>query len=92
MILQRRFIMQTVQIQINDDLYEHLSAHNIDIQAKIKDYLLALVGTNNYPSISTEEAKKRVSDAIDRYESGSGQHVSLDSNYAKELSTFIERL
>ena len=84
--------MQTVQIQINDDLYEHLSAHNIDIQAKIKDYLLALVGTNNYLSISTEEAKKRVSDAIDRYESGSGQHVSLDSNYAKELSTFIERL
>ena len=84
--------MRTVQIQINDDLYEHLSAHNIDIQAKIKDYLLALVGGKNYSSISTEEAKKRVSDAIDRYESGSGQHVSLDSNYAKELSTFIERL
>ena len=78
--------------QTNDHLYEHLSAHNIDIQAKIKDYLSALVGGKNYSSISTEEAKKRVSDAIDRYEKGNSQYVSLDNNYTKELSNFIERL
>ncbi len=84
--------MQTVQIQINDDVYEHLSSKNIDIQAKIKEYLLALVNSDGYPSISTEEAKKRVSDAIDRYESGNGHYTSLDSNYEKDLSSFIERL
>ena len=84
--------MRTVQIQINDDLYERLSAHNVDIQAKIKDYLLALVNGNNYPSLSTEEAKKRISAAIDRYEKGNGQYASLDDNYTKELSSFIERL
>ena len=84
--------MQTVQIQINDDLYEHLSARNIDIQAKIKEYLLALVNGNSYPSISAEEAKKRVSEAINRYESGSNQYTVLDNDYAKNMSTFIERL
>jgi len=84
--------LQTVQIQINDDLYENLSSHNIDIQAKIKEYLLALVNGNTYPSISTEEAKKRVSEAMGRYEDGHGQYRSLDSEYEKELSTFIERL
>jgi len=84
--------MQTVQIQINDDLYQNLSSHNIDIQAKIKEYLLALVNGANYPSISTEEAKKSVSDAIGRYENGNGHYSSLDSNYEKDLSSFIEKL
>ena len=84
--------MQTVQIQINDDVYEHLSSRNIDIQAKIKEYLLALVDGNDYCSISTEAARKRVSEAVDRYENGDGHYSSLDSNYAKGLSNFIENL
>lgn len=84
--------MHTVQIQINDDVYEHLSSKNIDIQAKIKEYLLALVNSDGYPSISTEVAKKRVSEAVDRYENGNGRYSSLDSDYAKDLSNFIERL
>lgn len=84
--------MQTVQVQINDDLYEHLSSHNIDIQAKIKEYLLALVNGDNYPTISMQEAKKRVSGAINRYESGNAQYTVLDNDYAKNMSTFIERL
>ena len=84
--------MQTVQVQINDDLYKNLSSHNIDIQAKIKEYLFALVNDNSYPSISTEEAKKRVSEAINRYESGNVQYTVLDNDYPKNMSTFIERL
>lgn len=84
--------MHTVQIQLNDDLYEHLSSANIDIQAKIKEYLLGLVNYSSYPAISTEEAKIRVSEAINRYESSSGSYTPFDENYTKEMNEYIGKL
>lgn len=84
--------MHTVQIQLNDDLYEHLSSGNIDIQTKVKEYLLGLVKHTSYPTISTEEAKTRVSEAVNRYESGSGSYTPFDENYTKEMNEYIGKL
>jgi len=84
--------MRTVQIQLNDDLYEYLSSSNIDIQSKVKDYLSSLVGTRDYPTISTKEAKKRVFEAVNRYKNGTVTYSIFDDNYKKEMNQYIERL
>lgn len=84
--------MRTVQIQLNDDLYEHLSSSNIDIQSKVKEYLLSLVSTRDYPAISAHEAKKRVSEAVTRYENNTVKYTAFDDTYKKEMNQYIERL
>ncbi|MDX9961469.1 MAG: hypothetical protein RBS32_08365, partial [Aliarcobacter sp.] len=70
--------MHTINIQLNDDLYETLSSNNIDIQSKIKEYLSTLVD-DGYTSISNSEAKKRVTDAVNRYNTSQGNYNSLNN-------------
>lgn len=82
--------MRKINIQLNDDLYETLSSNNIDIQSKIKEYLLTLID-DGYPSISNSEAKKRVSDAINRYETGRGNYNSLNS-LSESMNKYVENL
>lgn len=84
--------MRTVQIQLSDDLYEYLSSSHIDIQAKVKDYLSSLVSIRSYPTISTQEAKERVSEAVNRYKNADVVYSTFDDNYQKEMSQYIERL
>ncbi len=67
--------MQTLQFQVQDDLYDTIKDSGIDINSKVKDFLYNLVD-DGYPSISTQEAKKRVNDAVDSYENGTMQVVS----------------
>lgn len=51
--------MYTINIQLNDDLYETLSSNNIDIESKIKEYLSTLVD-DGYPFISNSKRKKEL--------------------------------
>jgi hypothetical protein len=76
---------------LNDDLYENLSSKNIDITAKIKEYLLTLVG-DGYPSVSTEEAKQRVTNAVERYRNGTGSHTTLNANHVDDMNKYIESI
>ena len=69
--------MQTLQLQIQDDLYSIIKESGIDINSKIKDFLYTLVD-DGYQSITTNEAKQRVSDAINDYKNGTMKTVSHD--------------
>ena len=82
--------MHTINIQLNDDLYETLSSNNIDIQSKIKEYLSTLVD-DGYPSISNSEAKKRVTDAVNRYSTAQGNYNSLN-NLSESMNKYIKSL
>lgn len=83
--------MHTLHLQLNDDLYEHLSSKNIDIQTKIKEYLLSLVD-DGYKGLSTEEAKQKVSDAVGRYRDGTGSYTTLSTSHVEEMNNFIESI
>ena len=82
--------MHTINIQLNDDLYETLSSNNIDIQSKIKEYLSTLVD-DGYTSISNSEAKKRVTDAVNRYSTAQGNYNSLN-NLSESMNKYIKSL
>jgi len=83
--------MQTLQVQLNDELYNSLSTLNIDIQSKISEYLSNLV-YDGYPAISSTEAKQRVSNAVDRYKDGTTKYIPLDDNYVKSMNDYTESL
>ena len=59
--------MQTIQINLQDELYDGLKQQGINIKAEIKEYLSFLI-SDNYPSIDTNEATKRVKSAYDDYQ------------------------
>lgn len=82
--------MQTLKLQLDDDIYEALKAKSIDIPAKINEYLSNLAD-DAYPSISTEDAKSRVSDAMNRYNDGTGTYIDED-NYTIHKNTLITNL
>jgi len=76
--------MHTLQLQLSDDLYNSIKDMGIDINDKIQDFLYNLVD-DNYPAISFDEAKQRVSDAVDRYHNGTGVYVKLDDEFQKQI-------
>lgn len=82
--------MQTIQLEIQDDIYEELKSKEIDINNKLQDLLYDLVD-DGYPSISTEEAKQRVSDAVDRYRNGTGSYTST-KDYEIKMAKFMDGL
>ncbi len=82
--------VQTIQLQIQDSLYNQLMKSGVDIQAKINEFLLDMVD-DDYPSISTDEAKKRVSDAVERYKNGTGEYLN-SQDYQAHISSTIANL
>jgi predicted transposase/invertase (TIGR01784 family) len=88
--------MQTIQLQLQDELYEDILSRGIDINHKIQDFLYSLVD-NKYQSISTDEAKQRVGDAINRYNNDTGTYINQtqylkhkDTTIAKETLDYLE--
>jgi hypothetical protein len=67
--------MQTIQFQIEDELYENIKDHHIDLQSKFKEFLSNLTD-DGFPDISMDEAKKRVSESVQSYKNGTMQTVS----------------
>jgi hypothetical protein len=67
--------MQTIKIQLEDTVYQNIVKSGVDIQAKIKEFLLDFVD-DGYPAISTEEAKKRVADAMEDYKTNGMKNFS----------------
>lgn len=72
--------MQTIKFQLEDNLYKNVINSGIDVQAKFKEFLLDLVD-DGYPSISTEEAKNRVSKAVQDYYANPEKFSKLDSDF-----------
>lgn len=58
--------MVTINLELEESLYEEMKKQGIDLQAQFKEFLEDLKD-DGYPGISTDEAKKRVSKAIEDY-------------------------
>jgi len=82
--------VHTIKLQIQDDLYELITSKGYDINAKIKEFLHSLAN-DEYPSISTQEARKRVGDAVDRYKNNTGSYVDQEQ-YVKHINATIDNL
>ena len=82
--------MQTLKIELEDSMYQNIVHSGVDIQAKVKEFLFDLVD-DGYPAISTEEAKKRVSDAVQRYRTNPESFTEFTDDYWNDLDTVIDR-
>lgn len=83
--------MHTVKIEIEDNIYKKIVDSGIDIQEKLSELLYNLFD-DGYPAISTEEAKKRVADTLQRYANDPKSFTPFDLEYKKELESYIESL
>ena len=82
--------MQTIKIELEDIMYKNIVHSGVDIQAKIKEFLVEFVD-DGYPAITTEEAKKRVSEAVEEYRSGTGTYMT-ESEYETHINNHLENL
>lgn len=82
--------MHTIQLQVEDDIYDEIKSKGIDINHKLQDFLYDLID-DGYPAISEDEAKQRVSDAVDRYRNGIGNYTSA-KDYEIKMEKFMDGL
>jgi len=83
--------MHTIQLELNDDLYENIVEKDINIQDKFKEFLSTLTD-DGYPSISFNEAQKRVKNAVDDYKNSSDEYLPLNDDYWNNLENRINNL
>lgn len=69
--------MQTIKLQLEDELYDNIKEHKIDLQSKFKEFLSNLTD-DGYPSISIDEAKLRVKESVENYNNNSMKTISHD--------------
>lgn len=72
--------MQTIKLQLEDNLYKTILDSGIDIQTKFKEFLFDLVD-DGYLAISAEEAKERVSKAVEDYHTKPHKFSTLDRGF-----------
>lgn len=82
--------MQTIKIQLEDAMYQNIVQSGVDIQAKFKEFLIDFVD-DRYPAISTEEAKIRVSKAVEDYKNGTGTYMN-DNEYETHRNNHLKNL
>lgn len=74
--------MQTIKLQIEDNTYQDILQKGIDIQARLKEFILDLT-QDSYPPISSKEAKKRVSKAVESHQNGTMKTIGHDDAWAQ---------
>ena len=72
--------MHTIKLQLDDNLYKNITQNGIDIKEKFKEFLMDFID-DGYPAITTEEAKKRVTDTINKYRNEPQSFTELDDNF-----------
>jgi len=82
--------MQTLKIELEDSMYQNIVHSGVDIQAKVKEFLFDLVD-DGYPAISSEEAKKRVSNTVEKYRTNPESFTEFTDDYWNDLDTVIDR-
>jgi ERCC4-related helicase len=73
--------MQTIKFEIEDELYDSIKDCRIDLQSKFKEFLSNLTD-DGFPAISTDEAKKRVNEAMNNYKNGTMQTIPHDEMWS----------
>ncbi len=82
--------MHTIKLELDDNLYDDITQSGIDIKEKFKEFLIDFID-DGYPAISTQEAKSRVTKAVNSYKNGTGKYVT-DQEYKAHMSKHIENL
>ncbi len=82
--------MQTIHLQLQDDLYDEIVNKGIDIESVFREFLSFIV-EDQYPEITTQEAKSRVKNAVDRYKNGSGTYINQDE-YKQYINNQLKNL
>ena len=76
--------MQTIKLQLDDNVYEEIVQSGIDIKAKFKEFLMDFVD-DGYPAITTEEAKRRVGEAVEDYHTNGMKNFKvMDDTFWKD--------
>ena len=83
--------MKTLQIEIQDDLYNTIKDSSIDINNKVKEFLYNLVD-DGYSTISTSQARSRVAQSIENYKNNNTKYSKYDKNFKDEMNQFIESI
>ena len=47
---------------------------------------------DGYKGVSTEEAKQKVTSAVERYRDGTGSYTPLNPSHVEEMNKFIESI
>ncbi|RBQ28509.1 hypothetical protein ACNSOS_00385 [Aliarcobacter vitoriensis] len=74
--------MHTIKLNIPDNLYPKLVNSKIDVQSQFEEFLYDLFD-DGYPSISKEEAHKRVSESVLAYKKGELKTVPYEDGMDK---------
>ncbi len=80
-----------ISLDIQDEVYQKLVSAGVDIREQFREFARNLVSSDNYKGITFEEAQQRVSDAVKRYESGTGSYLDEDE-YEKEMKMLFDDL
>jgi hypothetical protein len=81
--------MATIEIEVDDKLFENIQKQGVDLQVEFNDFLLNLVD-DGYPAISTEEAKKRISEEIEDYNKNGMKNCEvLDNKFWDDIEKTI---
>ena len=77
-----------ISIEIDDNIYTKLQKAGIDIQEKFDEFVSSLPQTDSSTKpLTFDEASKRVSEAVEMYDSQSGEYLD-EMQYKKEMDTF----
>ena len=83
--------MQTINLNIENDIYEDIKKGGIDIQKKFNEFLAQFSFVDDgYPTIGTDEARKRVADAVEHYRRSPEDFTEFNDNYWDELDKVID--
>lgn len=83
--------MHTIKLQIQDDIYENLKAKGVDVNTQVQEFINDLAD-DGLAAISTQEAKQRVSAAVERYENNTAEYTPYDEKFVDEMETYIKSL
>ena len=83
--------MQTINLNIENDIYEDIKRAGIDIQKKFNEFLSQFAFVDDgYPAIGTEEARRRVAEAVEHYRRSPEDFTPYDDNYWDNLDAKID--
>ena len=83
--------MQSINLNIESDIYEEIKKGGIDIQKKFNEFLAQFAFVDDgYPSIGTQEAKQRVAEAVEHYRRSPEDVTAFNEQYWDELDKIID--
>ncbi|MBD3793063.1 MAG: hypothetical protein IE889_02730 [Campylobacterales bacterium] len=83
--------MVTIPLKIENSIYEDMVRGGVDIQKKFNEFLSQFAFVDDgYPTIGTEEAKRRVAETVEHYRRNPEDFTPFDDAYWDSLDKLID--